>query len=320
MTKVSTATHRLRFIVVGAPRSGTTLVQRLLAESCGVSVPPETHFFSLLVQSLSGSDTREQIAARLDSYLESPQLSRMNPPDSAARQRLVGLLAARRWTDAFVLAVEIFGEPDADIIGEKTPNHLSWCRHLLDELPHLRVIAVMRDPRAVVNSRRDVPWGTSDPLAQATHWRIDASLLATLRRDHPDRVLVVRYEELVNAPEILRAELTTFLSTADRPRRVPDRLFGEDETWKRRALGPVDTTRAQVWRDQLSAEIADAVAAICWPQMVSWGYEPGMSRRDRARTAMAQLRRRPRSCLRVLSVARARKVQARKQAFQARDA
>lgn len=320
MTNTPAIVNRLRFLVVGAPRSGTTLVQRMLAESSGISVPPETHFFSMLVQSLSGSDTPEQVAARLDHYLTTQQLARMKPPSGVARQRLVNLLAARRWADAFVLALEGFADPDADIVGEKTPNHLRWCRYLLEALPDLHIIAVVRDPRAVVNSRREVPWGASDPLAQAMHWRIDAALLGVLRRDHPARVLVVRYEELVNAPESLRTRLATFVSAEHRRRREPGRLFGEDETWKSRALRPVDPSRTQIWRSQLPVEIADAVTAICWPQMLLWGYEPGMSRKERARTAAKQLRRRPRSCLRVLSVARVRRAKARKQAFQTRDA
>jgi hypothetical protein len=316
MTSPPTASHRLRFLIVGAPRSGTTLVQRLLAESSGVCVPPETHFFSMLVQSLSAPNSPEQTSARLDTYLAAPQLSVMDALDGVPRHRLIELLTARRWADAFVLAVEAFADPHADIVGEKTPNHLRWCQYLLDEIPHLRIVGVMRDPRAVVNSRRDVPWGVSDPLAQAMHWRIDAALLAGLRRDYPDRVMVVRYEELVNAPELLRARLGAFLATAGRPLQAPRRLFGADEVWKRRATGPVDPTRALVWRDELPAQIAEVVAAICWPQMLRWGYEPGMSRVERLRVATTQLHRRPRSCARVLTVTRLRRTKARRQVRQ----
>ena len=42
----STAGPRVRFLVVGSPRSGTTLVQRLACEIPGVRMPAETHFFS----------------------------------------------------------------------------------------------------------------------------------------------------------------------------------------------------------------------------------------------------------------------------------
>ncbi|MGH9018593.1 MAG: sulfotransferase, partial [Acidimicrobiales bacterium] len=36
----------VQFLVVGSPRSGTTLVQRLACEIPGVAMPPETHFFT----------------------------------------------------------------------------------------------------------------------------------------------------------------------------------------------------------------------------------------------------------------------------------
>ena len=41
----NTEAPRLDFMIVGTPRSGTTLIQRLACEIPGVVVPPETHFF-----------------------------------------------------------------------------------------------------------------------------------------------------------------------------------------------------------------------------------------------------------------------------------
>ena len=37
------------FLMVGTPRSGTTLLQRLACELPGVGMPPETHFFDYVV-------------------------------------------------------------------------------------------------------------------------------------------------------------------------------------------------------------------------------------------------------------------------------
>ena len=48
----SIPTDRVGFLVVGSPRSGTTLLQRLSCEIEGVRMPPETHFFSDFVWGL----------------------------------------------------------------------------------------------------------------------------------------------------------------------------------------------------------------------------------------------------------------------------
>src|SRR5262245_51226417 len=42
---VAAGSRDIGFLIVGTPRSGTTLVQRLATELPGVRVPPETHFF-----------------------------------------------------------------------------------------------------------------------------------------------------------------------------------------------------------------------------------------------------------------------------------
>ena len=42
------ARPRVRIMVVGTPRSGTTLVQRFVTEECGLRGGPETHFFTTL--------------------------------------------------------------------------------------------------------------------------------------------------------------------------------------------------------------------------------------------------------------------------------
>src|SRR5690606_27918231 len=90
--------------------------------------------------------------------------------------------------DLFQAVVIGLSPPDAEILGEKTPDHLLWAEHLLDSKPDLRVIAVIRDPREVLRSQRSVPWGIHDPAAFTEKWLHLARCIEDCRRLFPDRV------------------------------------------------------------------------------------------------------------------------------------
>jgi hypothetical protein len=81
------------FLIVGSPRSGTTLVQRLASELPGVHVPPETHFFDTFVAGLMERRAfpldRRALEEELDEYLALPTSSQL-PLDPSAVVTVLG--------------------------------------------------------------------------------------------------------------------------------------------------------------------------------------------------------------------------------------
>ncbi|WP_143737463.1 sulfotransferase [Microbispora sp. GKU 823] len=195
---------RLSFLVVGTPRSGTTVTQRLCCELPDVAMPPETHFLHLFAPGL---------LARRRFPLTWPEvrdeLSRFEAlPTSAGlrldRARMFELLGPRcdRLIDLFSALVVALCSPCSLTAryGEKTPEHLLWWRAMTSADPALKIVGVVRDPRAVAASHRAVPWGIRDPGELAEEWAFDQrSLRAARHRLGPRRCLVVRYEDLVAA-------------------------------------------------------------------------------------------------------------------------
>ena len=74
--------QKVDFLVVGSPRSGTTLVQRLACEIPGVAMPPETHFFpevmGELVESGAFPLAEPDVRRLLEGYLSVPANTGMN--------------------------------------------------------------------------------------------------------------------------------------------------------------------------------------------------------------------------------------------------
>jgi hypothetical protein len=271
------------FVVVGTPRSGTTLLQRVLSELPDVRIPPETHFFSEFVGGLARNHRfpveGPELRAVLDAYGSRPYLRGVDFDPAAVADALGG--RCRSPIELFgAIVTHLAGHDAGALIGEKTPMHLLWWEPLARVLPSLRFVVVVRDPRAVAASFRAVGWG-GPPVLTGQRWNADVRvanrLLATLG---PDRSLLLQYEEVVTAPDVARERVKAFLGATGTATGAERRgvLFPAWESWKARALEPVDRDRLLGWQTTLTPAEQRAVVAVCRRGMAAFGYGPVPSR------------------------------------------
>jgi len=275
----------LEFLVVGTARSGTTLVQRLCCELPSVWVPAETHFWSTAEANRYRFDyplRRGDRAAMAEMVLQ--QLLTRSLPVRASevldeivrRDRRVGL-----WT-VFESMVAAMSPPGRLVLGEKTPNHLSWWEHFMPVKTGWKLLAVVRDPRAVLRSQRRVAWGESDAYALAERWlHHQRAILDARRMLGADRVLIIRYEDLVGDEAGHQKQIADFLGVAAAPDPLGDELLSEyplfpaREEWKENAMRPASTEHISEWEDELSEDDVAAVDTACRELMGEFGYVAG---------------------------------------------
>lgn len=270
--------------IVGCPRSGTTLLQRMLDALPGVAIAPETHFirrFWFRRARYGDLSSDESYARLIRDVVAIPEFADMGLDPEAFRD------AAFRRTRGYgellgLLFTQYAAVNKARIVGEKTPNHLLYMQTLETLFPLARFVHIVRDPRGVVNSWRHVPWSTGSVSRDALVWR---RYLATARRRPPrrrDRLLTVRYEALLAQPAASVQRICRFIG-ADAVNDVTDDVVTgtvdvDREPWKANALRPLDPKRLDAWGSELTEEQIAQIEAITWVEMIRWGYHPRTTR------------------------------------------
>jgi hypothetical protein len=93
------------------------------------------------------------------------------------------------------------GKPTPQVWLDHTPQNIRHTQTLLDLFPEARMIHIVRDGRAVASSLMRVDWGPNE-VQEAAHFWVEslAHGFAAELLFGPERVMRVRYEDLVQDP------------------------------------------------------------------------------------------------------------------------
>jgi Sulfotransferase family len=176
--------------IVGAPRSGTSWIQRLLLCEPTICGGQETHFFSVFSQVLWSYDSHRKLGRNvgLPCYWDKQELL----------QQIRDL-----WQTTVMPVIQAC--PRAELLIEKTPDHATVLPEILQLLPRARVIHVVRDSRSVVASllAANKDWGSAWAPGAARDaailwYRYVRQAMTATEKMHPEQYIMVRYEDLMH--------------------------------------------------------------------------------------------------------------------------
>ncbi len=268
--------------VVGCERSGTTLLRSILDAHSRIAMTPETHFFSTWFPK-GDLRLRSRFRERLILYAKSDHFAQLNYPPE---QFLADVAEWGREQNAGAIFAHILQTYQTSCkkprVGEKTPYHYECVATFLRLFPNARIIWMLRDPRAVANSLKKTPWaGHRSPLGLAFQW-YHSTMLWSKWRDHPN-VLTIRYEDLVNTPDVTVRRVLSFVGEPYeetlwlRRQKIDDPQRGLTP-WAREhyqsARRPITKSSLDAWHDQLGPRELRTIEAICTHGMRQAGYHP----------------------------------------------
>ena len=240
--------------IVGAPRSGTTLLRSMLSRHPRIGLSDETYYFYPVYRrcrtfgDLADESNRK---ALIESYLATQRMQHLNLDLSRLKGRLMA--DGTSYPAFFAVILRCYAEAQGKVrSGEKLHSHPRYRGTLLDWYPKSRVIHLVRDPRDVCASLLDMPWGRKATTANANLW-VDLTAAAE-RGQGNDRFCRVRYEDIVADPEVAMQELCEFIGEVFDPAMLSTTpVPTAEKPWFARSRGPVSKERLGNWRHRLRA-------------------------------------------------------------------
>ena len=279
--------------IVGAPRSGTTLLRLMLDAHPRIAIPAETGFFATLA-SLSDQGTVPDSA---DEFLQLITAAHTWPDFGLSESHFEAELSA---VSPFSVAegLRVFYRLYAaghgkSGWGDKTPAHIYHLRLIQATLPEARIIHIIRDGRDVALSLREVWFSPGREASVLAAYWADAVRAGREGGARCEHYLEVRYEELVSNTRATVRGVCEFLSLPfseqmlDYHRTARERLSEATDSkqpdgrvitiaerlHQQRLTGyPPDNQRAGRWRKELSADDRREFDAVAGDLLEELGY------------------------------------------------
>ncbi len=274
--------------IVGCPRSGTTLLKRMVNAHPQIAITPETHWVPRYYKKRIGV-TRDGLVTpdlipSLLAYYKFPNLK----IDAAELEQLLPVGAAVSYS-AFVSGVfDLYGRHQGKpFAGDKTPGYVQDIALLHELWPSAKFVHLIRDGRDVCLSMLD--WDRAyrtagrfrtwadDPVSTTAFWwerfvRLGREAGAPLG---PALYHEVHYESLVADPAQESASLCAFLGVEPSEAMIKfheGRTKADPDLSAKKAWRPV-TAGMRDWRQQMSPEDLERFEAAAGELLEELGYE-----------------------------------------------
>lgn len=252
-----TVSQRRLVFVVGAPRSGTTLLQKVLEMHDALfSIEGETGLFSY--QNIFDPEKRHF-------FLPQPEVSEL-------------LRESRDIVDFFEKGVErLTDSHKGKIFIEKTPQHVMYLPFLIKHFPQARFVHIVRDGRDAFCSARGhpgVPQGRS-VKTYAKYWKrcVTPPLMVG---EHP-QVHTLKYEAFCSEPSRHLSDVMSFLDLQLQEQQLQPQRYGDDhraglEQFER-LKKPITPERVCRWKQDMTEEEQRTFLTIAETELRAYGYE-----------------------------------------------
>jgi hypothetical protein len=270
------------FFIVGSSRSGSTLLRLMLASHSRIVIPSETWYLTALVEQfpcdrLLGENEIAKAIAVMTTHYTWPDMG-LDAAEVRRRAADLGSVSLRDLVEiVYRWHMEVAGKSRW---GDKTPGYIEIVAPLAALFGEAKFIHLIRDGRDVAKSYERAGWHGPWMLGYTREWsramELDRKLAQTQLNE---RILRVRYEDLVLQPEATLRRICAFIDAGYEPQmlqwhgKLEDAIPARDRRFHSgldRQMNPSDVGRWK--REMMSREIFVAEALI-GAQLSRFGYE-----------------------------------------------
>lgn len=214
--------------LVGCPRSGTTLLQSLLASHPDIASFPETKFFDHIEPWFEPRRKRlGMVSRRLRSRLETFFRDELDRPELIGQLPQIFVFKGHYSRRFMKILRTLAQQKGKSILLEKTPEHIFYIDYIEKFFPDSKIIHILRRGPDVIASLYEVThkypqwWdGAWDIERCVKRWM--QSVEISFRHSSKPNHILVRYEDLLANPAIILAELCGFIGIEFDPEILQD--------------------------------------------------------------------------------------------------
>lgn len=283
--------------IIGLGRSGTTLLMNILNANEEITALPEIRFFNFFYTGWKNKKTFtkndiEDIRTYLLSY---GQKAKNSPYIWKENELYENLHADKALTfkaiySCFYSSIALKNSTkQSRIIFDKNPINTIFISEIMQVFPEARFIFMVRDPRANYLSRKQKIINTPEIFFNAYRWNRYNQYALNLQKKIPEKFILLRYEDLVTNTEAeIRRMAAVFGFSYDpdmlnfhrsiKASKEIEALVENDTTGLlkekfEKLSRPVNTTRLESWRTELSEKEIGIIDSICGKTARQLGYD-----------------------------------------------
>jgi hypothetical protein len=242
--------------VIGAPRSGTTLLQNILAShSKYFSIKSETGFF-------------------LYHNIFDPKKRYFGYSRSELNEFIKNSSDIIEFFETCIYNLDNFDQHKRFI--EKTPNHILHLNFLMKYFENGKFIHIVRDGRDCYCSSKNNKWvpQQKSPKIFAKYWRKCVKNISTNMSN--ERLKTIKYENLVSNPEYSIKNIMHFLGDNIEISQLDPKVYGNDPRARDFAFNmlnkKINSCSVQRWKKELTKEEIEIFDNIAGKELSAFGY------------------------------------------------
>ena len=266
--------------IVGAERSGTTLLSAIINRHSQVCITPETKFFQYLYGYRRGlKGFQKDWPASLDSIMHKMKHTPDWQPSSKEIIQRINNASEAPEISEFLKALgdSIAETRNKELWIEKTPNHIRYLKQIRHFFPDAPIIHLVRDGRDVAESHSRMEWQKGSYFNCLMEWK-DGIRKAEKFMVSDKRFETIRFEDLIGHTDKTVRSICEFLGIEYEPGMLvadgsESNLIESGMKHKELIKEPINTDKLKVWQKILPVENQQLATMMISDDLKRWNYE-----------------------------------------------
>jgi len=257
------------FFIIGRSRSGTTMLRSMFDAHPNVIIPFESFHIFLFrrkYRSVKYWSKDKLLTFYTDLFNSNWKFHSWQLDKDALKEDLLKCEGKNDYETICKVVhsnyISVFEKEGIHIIGDKTPKNAVKLNIISEMFPDAKYIHIIRDYRDQLYSMLQVNFLDSIVPEILYQWKYSARMAVRYKKQHPDKMISIRYEDLVNNPAKGFSELCAFLGLSfhesclnyyEKENEIKAQINNEKfNSVQPRLFNPIDNSRVNSWKGNLS--------------------------------------------------------------------